>query len=189
MDEVRDQERETSLLADMDELIHSESEIKLPGGKCGVPHAIVGLHIKVGLEPADLFRVGVLHQGRGKEQISRVYQNDVRSFTPEFLDEGRSPGQTAKLIRLSAAGLHLALEIGREDQGEGEGGLGRGRSAGCPQRESGKAVIIRNPRRRCFINPPSLEIPDKRRNIWVSELQLLCSPYDFRPVTARGYAS
>jgi hypothetical protein len=56
-------------------------------------------------------------------------------LTPYFLDEGSSPGQTAKLIGLSAAGLHLAVEIGREDQGKGVGGLGRDRRRLSPERE------------------------------------------------------
>jgi hypothetical protein len=43
-----------------------------------------------------------------------------------------------------------------------------GTGAGCPQRENGKAAIIRNPRRRCFINPPSLEIPNKAQKYMLS---------------------
>jgi len=42
-----------------------------------------------------------------------------------FYEEG-SPGQTAKLFRLSAAGFDLAMDVGRENQGDslsgGEGG-------------------------------------------------------------------
>jgi len=35
-----------------------------------------------------------------------------------LFDESRSPGQTAKLFRLSTAGLDLAMNVGRENQGD-----------------------------------------------------------------------
>jgi hypothetical protein len=65
-----------------------------------------------------LFRSGVQYGFRGEEKIPCIHENDVCPFAPYFFNEGRPPGQTAKLFRPSAAGFDFTLNGGRENQGD-----------------------------------------------------------------------
>jgi hypothetical protein len=73
-----------------------------------------------------LLRVLVLHGIPGKEKVSRIYEDEVQSFAPQLFDEGRPPGQTAKLTALSPAGLNLAVNVGGKEQRNGPAGCKRG---------------------------------------------------------------
>jgi len=96
----------------LEDRTYAKGEVKLSGREGIVSHEIVGLHEKITLQFTHFLHIGAWGRDAGIEQISRIHEDDALPGTPQLLDERSSPGQTAKQIIPSAAGLDFAVNVG-----------------------------------------------------------------------------
>jgi len=121
------QKGELGLAAELDKPVHTESEVQLTGGESIIAHEVVGFHVEVALQLAELEGVRIMDGRRGIEEISGINEEKIGPLQSQTFDEGGSSGQTAQEEIFSAAGLEFPMDTGRKDQGDSlPGGEGRG---------------------------------------------------------------
>jgi len=119
MKKIGEEEWEIDLPAQAEDFFHTEGEIQLSRGKGVITHEVIGFHVKVAAKFTDFPGVGDMNPGIRIGKVTGVHKKNILLFPAELFDKGRTPGQTAKQEIFSAAGLHFALDIGREYNGEG----------------------------------------------------------------------
>jgi len=119
VNKIGKEEWEIRLPSEAEDIFHPKGEIQFSGGKSIVAHQVIGFHVKVAAKFADFSGVGGMNPRIRIKKVTGVNEKNTLLPFAELFDKGCTPGQTAKQEVFSAAGLHFALDIGRESNGEG----------------------------------------------------------------------